>query len=158
MKKLSAFSFIAFLLAGFVFAPVFQTAEAQTTKKIPAKEASLIAHLVKEANAPDSHSAADVYLSITIGKTEYIAELESGKVVSQRNAEYASGGFSGAYAEISLKLLDKSKRETSQGASQILNLSGKSWQRIALSEGDYQCGDVKSVPKSVLKALKVECN
>jgi hypothetical protein len=131
----------------------FQTAEAQT-----AKESSLIAHLVKEANAPDAHSAGDVYLLVTIGKTAYTAELKSGKVVGQNKAKNPSGGFSGAYAEVSVNLLDKSKQETAQGAGQVLKLSGGKWKRVALSEGDYQCADVKGIPKSVLKALKVECN
>ena len=33
-----------------------------------------------------------------------------------------------------------------------------SWKKIALNESDYQCADLKSVPKATLKALKVECN
>lgn len=153
------FNFLT-IIAGLVFTLTlsFQTAEAQAAKKISTKEASLIAHLVKEANQPDSHSAQDVYLLVTIGKTDYIAELKSGKVLSQKSAKNTSGGFSGAYAEVSLILLDKSKRETSQGAGQILKITGNNWKRIALSEGDYQCAAVKSVPKSVLKSLKVECN
>ena len=153
------FNFLT-IIAGLVFMLTlgFQTIEAQTAKKISTKESSLIAHLVKEANQPDSHSAGDVYLLVAIGKTEYLAELKSGKVISQKSARSPSGGFSGAYAEVSLILLDKSKRETSQGAGQILKLSGNNWKRIALAEGDYQCADVKTVPKAVLKALKVECN
>ena len=147
------FNFLA-IIAGLVFTmTLFQMANAQT-----AKESSLIAHLVKEANQPDSHSAGDVYLSVTIGKTKYVAELKSGKVVSQSKAQYASGGFSGVFVEVSLNLLNKNKEETAQGAGQILKLSGGKWKRVALSEGDYQCADVKTVPKSVLKALKVECN
>jgi len=148
------------IIAGLVFTLTLslQAIEAQTAKKIPTKEASLIALLVKEANQPDSHSADDVYLLVTIGKTEYVAELKSGKVLSQRSAKSPSGGFSGAYAEVSLILLDKGKQETSQGAGQILKLTGNNWKRIALAEGDYQCADVKSVPKSVLKFFKVECN
>ena len=133
-------------------------AQTATMKKIPTKEASLVALLVKEANQPDSHSAGDAFLLVTIGKTEYVAELKSGKVVSQKSAKNPSGGFSGAYAEVSLILLDKSRRETSQGAGQILKITGNNWKRIALAEGDYQCAAVKTVPKSVLKSLKVECN
>ena len=147
------FNFLT-IIAGLVFTlTLFQTANAQT-----AKESSLIAHLVKEANQPDSHSAGDVYLSVTIGKTKYVAELKSGKVVNQSKAQYAGGGFSGVFVEVSLNLLNKNKEETAQGAGQILKLSGGKWKRVALSEGDYQCADVKTVPKSVLKALKVECN
>lgn len=131
----------------------FQTASAQTKK-----EPTLISHLVKEANQPGYHTADDKYLRVTIGNIDYIAELKSGKVISQSKAEYASGGFSGAYAEVSLNLLNKSKQETAQGAGQILKLTGSNWKRVALSEGDYQCADVKSVPKATLKALKVECN
>jgi hypothetical protein len=153
------FNFLT-IIAGLIFTSAlgFQTIKAQTAKKIPTREASLVAQLVKEANEPDSHSAGDVYLLITIGKTDYVAELKSGKVLSQKSAENPSGGFSGAYAEVSLMLLDKSRRETSQGAGQILKLSGNNWKRIALSEGDYQCAAVKTVPKSVLKVFKVECN
>lgn len=151
-------SLAVIMSAVLTLALVFQTAEARSTGNVPAKEASLIAHLAKEANQPDYHSAGDVYLSVTIGKTAYIAELKSGRVISQSKAENASGGFSGAYAEVSLNLLDKNKQETSQGAGQILKLTGNKWKRVALSEGDYQCKDVKSIPKATLKALKVECN
>ncbi len=147
LKILATFAVFIFTLT------LFQTANAQT-----AKESTLIAHLVKEANQPGSHSNGDVYLSVTIGKTAYIAALKSGKIVSKSNAEYASGGFSGAYAEVQVNLLNANKEETAQGAGQILKLTGNKWKRIALNETDYQCNDVKTVPKSVLKALKVECN
>lgn len=148
------FNFLT-LIAGLFFMLTFsfQSAQAQTVK-----ESSLISHLVKEANQPDSHSAGDVYLMVTIGKTEYTAELKSGKVVSKKTAENASGGFSGAYAEVQVYLLNKQKNVTSQGAGQILKLTGNKWKRIALNETDYQCADVKSIPKAALKALKVECN
>ena len=62
------------------------------------------------------------------------------------------------FVEVSLNLLNKNKEETAQGAGQILKLSGGKWKRVTLSEGDYQCADVKKIPKLVLKALKVECN
>ena len=127
-------------------------------EKISGKETSLIMHLVKEANQPGYHTADDKYLRVTIGNTDYIAELKSGNVIEQNRAGNRSGGFSGAYAEVSLNLLNKNKQETAQGASQILKLTESSWKRIALSEGDYQCADVKSIPKAALKALKVECN
>lgn len=147
------------IIASFVFLSTsLQTVNAQTAKKVPAKDASLIAHLVKEANQPGAHSAGDVYLSVTIGTTQYTAELKSGKVVSQTKAKNASGGIYGEYAEVSLNLLDKSRQETAQGAGQLLRSSGGKWKRIALSEGDYQCADLKSVSKSALKNLKVECN
>ena len=142
------------IIAGLIFTlTLFQTANAQT-----AKEFSLINYLVKEANQPDHHSADDKYLRVTIGNTDYVAELKSGKVVVQNRAANPSGGFSGVYAEVSMNLLDKNKKETTQGAGQILKLTGNKWKRIALSEGDYQCGDVKLIPKATLKALKVECN
>ena len=142
------------IIAGLILTlTLFQAAQAQT-----AKESSLIAYLVKEANQPDYHSAGDVYLTVTIGKTAYIAELKSGKVVSQKKAANPSGGLSGAYAEVQVNLMNKSKEETAQGAGQILKLTGSKWKRIALNESDYQCSDVKSVPKATLKALKVECN
>lgn len=145
---------ILFILASLIFTlTVLQSAEAQT-----AKESSLIAYLVKEANQPDHHSAGDKYLRATIGDTEYLADLKSGKVVSQKKTENASGGFSGAYAEVQVNLLNAKKEETAQGAGQILKLTGGKWKRIALNETDYQCADVKSIPKAVLKALKVECN
>lgn len=142
------------IIAGLIFTLIlFQTANAQT-----AKEASLIKYLVKEANQPDYHSADDKYLRVTIGNTDYIAELTSGKVVEQNRAANRSGGFSGAYAEVQVNLLNANKEETAQGAGQLLKLTGGKWKRIALNETDYQCADVKSVPKTVLKALKVECN
>ena len=150
--------FILTFIAGLVLTLNIQIASAQSAKKISGKETSLIIHLVKEANLPEAHSTGDVYLLVTIGKTSYIAELKSGKVIDQKNAVNSSGGFSGAYVEVSVNLLDKNKQETSQGAGQILKLNGNSWKKIALSEGDYQCRDVKSISKSVLKALKVECN
>lgn len=145
---------ILFIIAGLIFTvTLFQTAKAQT-----AKEASLIAHLFKEANEPDGHTAEDVYLTVTIGKTEYISELKSGKLVKQRKAEYSSGGFYGAYAEVRVNFMGKNQQtEDRQGGSQLLKLTGKNWKRIALNETDYQCADVKSVPKAVLKALDVEC-
>ena len=143
------------IIAGlfFMLTLSFQTASAQTKK-----EMSLISHLVKEANQPDYHSADDVYLLVRIGKTDYTAELKSGKIVGQKAAENASGGFSGAYAEVQVYLLNKQKDVTSQGAGQILKLTGTKWKRIALNETDYQCADVKTVPKAILKALKIECN
>jgi DNA-directed RNA polymerase specialized sigma54-like protein len=144
------------IIAGLIFTlTVFQTAEAQ---KLSAKETSLISHLVKEANQPGYHSADDKYLRVTIGKSSYIAELKSGKVIEQIRAANSSGGFSGTYAEVQVNLLNKNKQETAQGAGQILKLTGSKWKRIALNETDYQCADVKSVPKATLKALKVECN
>lgn len=148
------------VIAGLIFmlTLAFQTAAAQTGKKIPAKESSLISYLVKEANEPDSGSADYVYLVAMIGKTEYIAELKSGKVVKQKKAEYDSGGFYGAYAEVNVNLMNKSQEIVGQGAGQLLKLSAGKWKRIALNETDYQCSDVKTVPKAVLKALKVECN
>jgi hypothetical protein len=146
-------------IAGFVLllTLTFQTAEAQAAKKLPTKEASLIAHLVKEANQPDSHSKGDVYLLVRIGKIEYIAELKSGKVVSRRKAEVAGGGVCGDYAEVSLNLLNGSKKETAQGSGQVLKLSGGKWIMIALSEGDYSCDSLKGISQSVMKCLKVEC-
>ena len=131
---------------------------AQAAQKIPTKTATLIAHLIAEANHPDAHTKDDVYLLITIGKIAYTAELKSGKIMSQRAAEYASSGFYGAYAEVSLNLLNKDQQSTSQGASQILKLSAGKWKRLALSEGDYQCDNLKGIPKFVLQALKVGCN
>ena len=142
------------IIASLIFTlSLFQAAKAQT-----AKESSLIAHLVKEANQPDYHTADDKYLRVTIGNTDYVAELKSGKVVEQSRAANKSGGFSGAYAEVQINLLNAERKETAQGAGQILKLTGDKWRKIALNEGDYQCADVKSVPKAVLKALKVECN
>lgn len=144
-------TFIAGLF--FMLTLSFQTASAQTKK-----EMSLISHLVKEANQPDNHSADDVYFSVTIGNKSYVAELKSGKIISQSKAESPSGGFSGAYTEIQIYLLNKNKDVTSQGASLILKLTGTKWKEIARNETDYQCADVKSIPKATLKALKVECN
>ena len=72
------------IIAGLIFTlTLFQTAEAQ---KLSAKESSLIAYLVKEANQPDYHSAGDKYLRVTIGNTDYLTELKSGKVVEQGRA------------------------------------------------------------------------
>lgn len=141
----------------FMLTLTLNTAEAQSAKKISTKEVALIAHLVKEANQPGSHSKGDVYLLVKIGKTEYIAELNSGKVVSQRKAEFAGGGICGDYAEVSINLLDKNKKETAQGAGQVLKLSGGKWKMIARSEGDYACDKLKRISKSVMKCLKVEC-
>lgn len=152
------FKFLA-VIASFVFllTMTFETAQSQSAKKIPTKEASLISHLAKEANQPDYHSKGDVYLFVKIGKTEYIAELKSGKVVSQRNAEFAGGGFCGDYAEVSINLLNKTKKETAQGAGQVLKFSGGKWKMIALSEGDYSCSSLRGISQSVMRCLKVEC-
>lgn len=135
-----------------------QRAKAEPETKVPAKEASLIAHLIKEASEPDSHGEEDFYLVVTIGKTEYTAELTSGRVVSQSKTENPSGGFAGAYAEVTLSFLHKDKHQSLQTTGQILKLTGNKWKRVALSEGDYQCEAVKGIPKSILKALKIECN
>jgi hypothetical protein len=136
----------------------FQTAEAQSANKVPAKEASLIAHLVKGANEPNFHGEDDVYLVVAIGKTEYTAELASGRVVSQSKTENPSGGFAGAYAEVILSFLHRDMTQGTQTTAQILKLTGNKWKRVALNEGDYQCEDLKKIPKTILKALKVECN
>jgi hypothetical protein len=124
----------------------------------PPNESSLIAHLAKEANQPGAHSEGDVFLLVKIGTIDYIAELESGKVVSQRKADVAGGGICDTYAEVSINLLDKNKRQTAQGAGQILKLSRGKWKMIALSEGDYSCEKLKGIPKTVRTCLKVECN
>ncbi|RRB01124.1 hypothetical protein [Larkinella rosea] len=131
----------------------FRPVRAQTPK-----ESTLIAHLVSEARQPDAHSKGDVFLQIKIGKVAYMAELESGKVIDQQPVEVSSGGFCGAYAEVSLNLLDKKKQETAQGAGQILKVSHGKWKRVALSEGDYLCEKLKEIPKSVINCLKVACN
>lgn len=144
------------IIAGLIFMlSLFQIAEAQ---KLSAKKTSLINYLVKEANQPDYHSADDKYLRVTIGNTDYMAELKSGKIVSQTKAENASGGFSGVYAEVQIYLLNQNKNVTSQGAGVILKMTGMKWKEIARNETDYQCVDIKSIPKVTLKALRVECN
>lgn len=137
----------------FALMPGNHAVQAQTSK-----ESSLIAHLVEEANQPDAHSADDVYLLIKIGKTEYVAELTSGRVVSQRDALVLGGGICGNYAEVSLNLLNKNKQESTQGAGQVLKSSHKKWKMIALSEGDYACEKLKGIPKAVITCLKVTCN
>ena len=128
-----------------------------TTQAQTPKETSLIAHLVKEASQPGAHSEGDVYLLVKVGKIEYVSELASGTVVSQRNADVVGGGICGDYAEVSLNLLDKNKQETSQGAGQVLKSSKGKWKMIALSEGDYSCDKLKGISKAVLACLKVEC-
>lgn len=148
------------MIAGLAFTLTltFETVAAQSVSKIPIKDAVLIASLIEGVQQPDAHTADDVYLKILIGQTAYLAELMSGKVISQERTENASGGFYREYAEVSLSLLNKDKQETTQGAAQIMKFSGGQWYRIALSEGDYQCSNIKTIPKTVLKALKVECN
>ena len=128
-----------------------------TTQAQTPKETSLIAHLVKEASQPGAHSEGDVYLLVKVGKIEYVSELASGTVVSQRNADVVGEGICGDYAEVSLNLLDKNKQETSQGAGQVLKSSKGKWKMIALSEGDYSCDKLKGISKAVLACLKVEC-
>jgi hypothetical protein len=148
---------IIIAIFAFFLALTFQTAEVQSTKNISTKEASLIAHIAKETNQPGSHSEGDLYLLIKIGKTEYIVEFKSDKVVSQRNAEIAGGGICGYYAEVSVNLLSKSRKETAQGAGQMLKSSGGKWKMIALSEGDYSCDKLKGISKSVMRCLKAGC-
>ncbi|RAI73402.1 hypothetical protein HMF3257_01280 [Spirosoma telluris] len=131
----------------------FQTAQTQTPN-----ESLLIAHLVQEASQSDSHSEGDAFLLVKIGKVDYTAELQSGKVVSQQEATVVGGGICGNYAEVSLNLLNKDRQETAQGASQILKFSKGKWKRIALSEGDYACEKLKGIPQAVIACLKVECN
>lgn len=133
-----------------------QMAKAQS-KNVSSKETSLIAHLVKEVNRPSFHSKGDEYLLVRIGKTEFIAVLKTGKIISRRNSRFPGGGICGDYAEVDTNLLDKNKKETAQGGSQILKLSGGKWKRVALAEGNYSCEDLKGVSTSVLKCLKVEC-
>lgn len=131
--------------------------EAQTVNKIPPKEASLISHLVKEARQPGSHAKGDVYLLIRIGKIEYIAELKSGRVVSQRKAKFPARAICGDYAEVGTNLMNKNKKETAQGAGQILKISNGKWKMIALAEGDYSCDSLKGISQSVMNCLNVEC-
>ncbi|MVM33485.1 hypothetical protein GO755_25840 [Spirosoma sp. HMF4905] len=137
----------------FTLALVVHTAQAQTPK-----ESLLITHLVKGANQPGAHSEGDVFLMVKIGKIEYIAELESGKVVSQHNADVVGGGLCGNYAEVSVNLLNKAQQETAQGAGQVLKFSNGKWKMIALSEGDYACDKLKGISQAVITCLKVECN
>ena len=133
--------------------PGFRTVQAQTPN-----ESLLITKLVNEASQPGAHTDDDVYLLIKIGKVEYITELKTAKVVSQRKAEVIGGGICDNYVEVSLNLLNGNKQETAQGAGQILKLSKGKWKMIALSEGDYSCEKLKGIPKSVIACLKVECN
>lgn len=150
------FKFLTFI-AGFIF--ILTLVQTATAQKIPAKESSLINHLVKEIQQSVTPSEYRTYLRVTIGKITYIADIKSGKVISQEKIEYfTSGGFSGAYAEVQTNIMNVDKLETAQGAGELLKLTGKKWKRIALNETDYQCRDVRSVPKATLKALKVECN
>lgn len=137
----------------FAWMPGYHAVQTQTPK-----ESSLIAHLVKEANQPDAHSANDVFLLVKIGKTEYIAELKSGHVISHRDALVIGGGICNNYAEVSLNLLDKNKQETTQGAGQVLKSKNGKWKMIALSEGDYACEKLKGISQAVITCLKVECN
>lgn len=130
------------------------------TGKVPAREASLIDFLVKESKQSPEITKDLPFLGITVGKTGYIVESKSGAIVSRSEAAdgSSSGGFYGAYAEVLVLLLDQNKKESGAGAGQLLKLTGGKWKTIAVNETDYQCADVKSVPKAVLKALKVECN
>jgi hypothetical protein len=136
----------------------YQSLRAQAEIIIPQKEHSLITHLVKGASQPGAHSDGDVYLMVKIGKTAYVVGLLSGKVISQSMTDVAGGGICGDYAEVTLRLLDKDKNETAQGASQILKINMGKWKRIALSEGDYSCDKLKNIPRPVIKCLQVECN
>jgi hypothetical protein len=153
--KINFSTFIPIFVFLLMFA--FQMGYAQSVKKIPPREASLINHLVKEANQPNYHSKGDAYLLVRIGKTEYIAELKSGKVVTQRNARFTGGGVCGDYAEVGISLLNKNKKETTQGAGQVLKRSGAGWVRIALAESDYSCEDLRGISQSIMKCLKIEC-
>jgi hypothetical protein len=56
---------------GFTLTLVFQTAIAEPANKVPVKESSLIAHLVKKANQRDSHGEEDVYLWSRSGNRVY---------------------------------------------------------------------------------------
>ncbi|MEO6284356.1 MAG: hypothetical protein ABIN80_04210 [Dyadobacter sp.] len=125
---------------------------------VPARESALITHLVKEANQPGAYSEGDVYLLVTVGKTAYIAELRSTNLVSTSDAKVPSGGFCRDYAEVNVKLLDLNRKETSQGAAQVLRWQKNKWKMIALSEGDYACDKLKGIPQEVRKCLNVECN
>lgn len=151
--KFDFLTIIAVLVLTFLFG--LQTADAQS--KIPAKETALIAFLVKDSK-PSAEMIKDLpFLAVIIGKTQYIVESKSGKVIGQSRTADGSGGFYGAYAEVSVLLLDTKKGESGAGAGQLLKTTGGRWKTIAVNETDYQCADVKTVPKAVLKALKVEC-
>ena len=134
-----------------------QTIEAKPDKPIAPKVASLIAHLVKEANEPDSHSSGDVYLFVELGSTGYIAELNSGKVVRQRKAEADGAVMCGIYAKVSVNLMDSQMKETAQGGGQVLKQIAGKWQKVASSEGDYSCDSLKRIPKAARQCLKLEC-
>jgi hypothetical protein len=134
-----------------------QTVEAKPDKPVPPRIASLVAHLIKEAQAPDSHSSGDVYLLVELGSTGYIAELSSGKVVRQRKAEADGAGMCGIYAKVSVNLMNSQMKETAQGGGQVLKQTAGKWQKVASSEGDYSCGSLKRIPKTVRRCLKLEC-
>jgi hypothetical protein len=147
------FKFLAVIAGLILTLTLIQTV---TAKKIPAKEVALIAHLVKESKQPGWSSDGDVYLSVQIGKTEYTAELDSGKIISRKKVK-PDGGICGDYAVAKASHLDKNKRVTTKGSGQIFKLTGGEWETIALAEGDYACSKLGEMPASVVKCLKVKC-
>jgi hypothetical protein len=147
--------FIASFFFLLPFAP--HTVDAQTKNTISPKVASLISHIVKQANRPNHHSKGDVYLLVSIEKTEYISELKSGRIVAQRKAKSAGGGFCGDYVAVGKKLLDQNKRQTGQGGGEILKLNKGEWEMVATAEGDYSCQKLRRVSQSVMKCLKIDC-
>lgn len=154
-------SAILAIIANLIFTPVlFQTAEAQkqTALKISPKETSLLNFFAKDRERYDYDPVYRKYLRVTIGKITYLIDLKSGKVDSREKIDYyTSGGFSGAYAEVQINVMNADKLEAGQGSGRILKLTGGKWKLVASNETDYQCRAVKTVPKAVLKALKVEC-
>lgn len=102
------------------------------------------------------------YNQISVGGNDYIFESRTGKLIGKIKAEPLNNGkipkeFCGDYAEIFTTSLNEQLEDIMQGGMEIMKFNGKSWETIATSELDYNCKDIRSIPKKVRECLEIEC-
>jgi hypothetical protein len=102
------------------------------------------------------------YSQITVGATDYIFDIRTKKLIGKRKAESPTNGkiqneFCGDYAEIFTTTLNEQMDDITQGGLEILKFDGKTWKTIATAELDYNCKDLRSVPKKIQNCLEIEC-
>jgi hypothetical protein len=113
---------------------------------------SLINEVVKKYSA----EGYTEYTRIEIGSTAYLVKGKSSKVLQTKKIK-ARGGICGDYATVWVIYSDRQMRVEAESAGSIWKFSGGSWKQIArMSAGDWECKDVKSIPKSVRKCLAAE--
>lgn len=99
---------------------------------------------------------SDDYMVVSIETTMYL--LKGGKIVKTKKIK-RTGGFSGGYALVDTNASNLQMQELAQGGQSVWKKSGATWRRVASNEGDWQCDSIKSIPRTVRRALRIfGCN